>query len=208
MAAAFLVGAHQGEALWTLNTLTRLVATASSTGGALGVWEQRVTPAGNSPLHVHQREDEAFYILEGRVTFEIGGERLQASAGDFVFAPRQSPHRFAVDWEGAACSCWWSLAGSSASSLTWAVPPREAAFPRLSSQTPQTWRAPPAPMGSRSSPSRCSGGRRSDKAAVCSRPLAVTLIAPSPAPQAANSADKTSACSRTVRVACSCLSGG
>lgn len=101
MTAAFLVGAHQGQALWTLNTLTRLLAGAEATGGAMGAWDWRGTSAGNPPLHVHRREDEAFYVLEGRVSFEVGGERLAASAGDFVFAPRDLPHRFAVDSEEA-----------------------------------------------------------------------------------------------------------
>ncbi len=101
MTRAFLVGAEQGEALWSINTLTRLVAGAGSTGGVLGAWEWRGTSAGNTPLHVHHREDEVFYVLQGQVTFEVGKEKLPASAGDFVFAPRDIPHRFAVASEEA-----------------------------------------------------------------------------------------------------------
>lgn len=97
MTAAFLVGQGQGETLWSLNTLTRLLAGHAATGGSLGAFEQRLTAAGNPPLHVHGAEDEAFYVLEGRVTFEVGERRLEASPGDFVFAPRRVPHRFAVD---------------------------------------------------------------------------------------------------------------
>jgi mannose-6-phosphate isomerase-like protein (cupin superfamily) len=101
MTAPFLVGAQEGQALWTLNTLTRLLAGAASTAGALGAWDWRGSTAGNPPLHVHQREDEAFSVLEGRVIFEVGGTRLAASVGDFVFAPRGLPHRFAVDSDEA-----------------------------------------------------------------------------------------------------------
>ncbi|HXF56431.1 MAG TPA: quercetin 2,3-dioxygenase [Actinomycetota bacterium] len=97
MTTAFLVDAERGQALWSINTLTRVLAGADSTEGAMGVWEWRGTSAGNPPLHVHHREDEAFYLLEGRITFEVGEERLHASAGDFVFAPRDLPHRFAVE---------------------------------------------------------------------------------------------------------------
>lgn len=101
MTTAFLVGAQQGEALWTLNTLTRLLTEASATNGAMGAWEWWGTSAGNPPLHVHHREDEFFYILEGHVTFEVGEKRLEAAAGDFVFAPRDVAHRFAVTSEQA-----------------------------------------------------------------------------------------------------------
>jgi quercetin dioxygenase-like cupin family protein len=96
MTTAFVVRAEQGEALWTLNTLTRILAGAGTTGGAMGAWEWWGTAAGNPPLHVHHREDEAFYLLEGTVTFQVGEESFQTSAGDFVFAPRGLAHRFGV----------------------------------------------------------------------------------------------------------------
>lgn len=97
MTTAFLVPAGQGEALWGINALTRLLADKDATAGALGAFEQRLTVAGNPPLHVHRAEDEAFYVLEGEVSFEVGGDRLRARAGDFVFAPRGVPHRFGVE---------------------------------------------------------------------------------------------------------------
>lgn len=83
--------------IWSLNTLTTLLATAETTDGAMGAWVQRITPAGNVPLHVHSREDEAFYILEGSLTFYMGEERRPVGPGDFVFAPRGIPHQFTVD---------------------------------------------------------------------------------------------------------------
>ena len=56
---------------------------------------ETVIPAGHStPLHVHQHEDEAFYILAGTVDFVCGDERFRAQAGAFVFLPRMVPHTF------------------------------------------------------------------------------------------------------------------
>ncbi len=101
MTTPFLSSSPRGEALWTLNTRTTVLATADSTTGALGAWEQHLTGAGNTPLHVHQKEDEYFYVLEGRVLFEVAAERLAAGPGDFVFAPRGLPHRFSVESEMA-----------------------------------------------------------------------------------------------------------
>ena len=50
------------------------------------------------PLHVHDREDECFYVLEGELSVRCGGDAFAAAAGGFVFLPRGRPHRFwAVD---------------------------------------------------------------------------------------------------------------
>ena len=48
------------------------------------------------PLHVHAREEEAFYILEGEVEFELDGERTVARPGAFVMLPRAVTHGFAA----------------------------------------------------------------------------------------------------------------
>jgi quercetin dioxygenase-like cupin family protein len=53
-------------------------------------------PGLEAPLHVHHRDDEAFWILEGTVAFEVGDQTIEASAGDYVFAPRDIPHRYTI----------------------------------------------------------------------------------------------------------------
>jgi len=54
-------------------------------------------PAGDeAPLHVHHREDEGFWILEGYAVFEVGDTRVEAHAGDYLFGPRGIPHRYSV----------------------------------------------------------------------------------------------------------------
>ena len=58
------------------------------------------TPGRGGALHVHYREDEGFWILEGEVTFEVGEATIEASAGDYVFGPRNIPHRFTVGPNG------------------------------------------------------------------------------------------------------------
>jgi quercetin dioxygenase-like cupin family protein len=49
------------------------------------------------PLHVHQREDEWFYVLEGAITAFVAGDELAVDAGDLVFLPKGVPHTYAVD---------------------------------------------------------------------------------------------------------------
>src|SRR5204863_7297278 len=41
------------------------------------------------PLHLHHNEDETFYVLDGEVTFLVGGERIDLPAGDYLFGPRE-----------------------------------------------------------------------------------------------------------------------
>jgi mannose-6-phosphate isomerase-like protein (cupin superfamily) len=69
-----------------------LKASRLSTGGALSVVETRID--AGPPLHVHDREDECFYVLDGELSVRCGGDTFEAPAGSFVFLPRGRPHQF------------------------------------------------------------------------------------------------------------------
>jgi len=75
-------------------------ATARSTGGAYGLVESQIAPGFSPPLHVHHREDEAFWILEGSATFLVGEQTIEAGPGDYLFGPRDIPHKFTIGPEG------------------------------------------------------------------------------------------------------------
>jgi mannose-6-phosphate isomerase-like protein (cupin superfamily) len=80
-----------------LGTPTLLRATAETTNGGFGLIEHTMMPPGfGSPYHLHHREDESFYVLQGRVAFVCDGKWLTAGPGDFVFGPRNIPHGFKV----------------------------------------------------------------------------------------------------------------
>jgi len=91
----------EGEALWFLGGLATVKASTEATGGRVAVVEQLAPRGSGSPLHVHQREDEWFYVLEGELTFWVGGDVVVAPAGSFVFGPRGIPHTFLVSSEVA-----------------------------------------------------------------------------------------------------------
>ena len=76
--------------------LAVIKATAADTGGQMTIIEITEPPGVQAPLHVHHREDEAFWLLEGDVTFEVGDTTIAAHAGDYVFGPRDIPHRYTV----------------------------------------------------------------------------------------------------------------
>ena len=93
--------AGQGEALWAFGGLATIKADAASTDGRVFVTEQYAPRGAGSPLHIHHREDEWFYVLDGELTFWVGGEVVTASAGAFVYGPRDVAHTFVVSSETA-----------------------------------------------------------------------------------------------------------
>lgn len=95
------LGKDEGDALWFLGSLVTIKSSAESTGGRVGVTENLAPKGGGSPLHIHRREDEWFYAMEGELTFWVGGETIVAPAGSFVYGPRDIPHTFLVTSEEA-----------------------------------------------------------------------------------------------------------
>jgi quercetin dioxygenase-like cupin family protein len=94
------VHAGEGEAFWWLGSLAVIKATPAETGGQMTLIEMTEAPGAEAPLHVHHNEDEAFWLLEGDATFEVGDTTFQAHAGDYVYGPRNVPHRYTVGEAG------------------------------------------------------------------------------------------------------------
>lgn len=84
------------QAVWFLGALVRVRATADATGGALDVLEQRGERGYGSPLHRHLADEETFFVLDGELRVEVGGEAHAAGPGTVAFLPRQLPHAFVV----------------------------------------------------------------------------------------------------------------
>jgi quercetin dioxygenase-like cupin family protein len=96
-----VLGPDEGEALWAFGCLITVKASAETSGGKVAVLEHLAARGAGSPLHVHHREDEWFYVTEGVLTFWVGGEVIDAPAGSFVYGPREIPHTFTVSSERA-----------------------------------------------------------------------------------------------------------
>lgn len=90
----------------------RIKARAADTGGAFGLFEENFQREGaGPPLHVHSREDEGHYVLEGRFRFRLGDDEFVAGPGSWVWQPRGVPHSFKVESEGARALCFYSPGG-------------------------------------------------------------------------------------------------
>lgn len=94
---AFAFASGEGEKYWFLGTVMEVKVSGEETGGAFSVLEEIDPPGFEAPLHIHHREDEYFYVLEGEATFTIGDETVRATPGMFVFAPRDLAHTYKVE---------------------------------------------------------------------------------------------------------------
>lgn len=85
------------EQLWFLDTLVTIrVAHAEATDGISVI--ESFAPCGDSPpLHIHQTEDEVFYVLAGQFRFRLGEEDLRLTAGETLIAPKGVPHTYRVE---------------------------------------------------------------------------------------------------------------
>jgi len=72
----------------------RVLLRSEESGGAVSMIETRPAPGTGPSLH-HHDFDEAFYVLEGQLVFQLRDELVTAGPGDLVFAPRGVPHTFA-----------------------------------------------------------------------------------------------------------------
>src|SRR6185503_542343 len=72
----------------------KIVATAAETRNTHFAFEAIEPPGGGPPLHTHAGEEEFFLVLEGEMTFYVGGRRIKATEGQTAFVPRGVPHCF------------------------------------------------------------------------------------------------------------------
>ena len=95
-ASAALIHRPAGTACayWGPRDIYRFLVTGEESGGAYFVMEALVPPGGGPPPHIHTREDETVYVLEGEVEFLLGDETVTAGPGDFVNVPLGTVHRF------------------------------------------------------------------------------------------------------------------
>lgn len=95
-------GTIVGSPRWFLGSRMTVLATADETGGAYGLMVQQARRGFSPPLHCHAREDDAYVVLEGELTFQLDGAGRLVGAGSHVFLPRGVPHTFRVESETAS----------------------------------------------------------------------------------------------------------
>jgi mannose-6-phosphate isomerase-like protein (cupin superfamily) len=100
----------RGQQRWFFGMLAEVKASAADTGGQYSLVEITAPANHQFPLHVHYREDEGFYVLEGSVTIHVGEQTVELGPGQHAYGPRDVPHTFTIGPDGARML--WVLAPS------------------------------------------------------------------------------------------------
>jgi quercetin dioxygenase-like cupin family protein len=93
---------NEGQTVAVVGDVYRFLATGDDTDGRYAMFEAVVPPGGGPPPHIHSREEESFYVLEGEITFQVGDARFVAKAGTFANMPVGSLHSFRNDTDRLA----------------------------------------------------------------------------------------------------------
>ncbi len=95
-ASVLVRAAGEGPATWAMGSLFERLASGAETAGAFGMSLITQPPGIATPLHLHTREAEAFYVLDGTLIYQAGGELHHLAAGSFIYLPPNVPHAFRI----------------------------------------------------------------------------------------------------------------
>lgn len=93
---AVVRGPGTGRGTWAMQSLFEHLLESSPGGEGLGVALVTQPPGVATPPHRHTREAEAFYLLEGRMDYQVGDQLHELYAGCFIHLPRGLPHAFRI----------------------------------------------------------------------------------------------------------------
>ena len=88
--------AGTGPATWAMGSLFERLVSGPETADQVAASVVTQPPGVATPLHVHSHEAEAFYLLEGSMTYRAGEGLFHLVHGDFIYLPRGVPHAFRV----------------------------------------------------------------------------------------------------------------
>lgn len=118
------------RSVWYNGSLMTFLATAEDTEGKFALIEAVARKGNTPPPHIHHREDEIFYVVEGEITASVGNKTIKATPGTLVFMPRDMVHSFTIESEQvrmlvlltpAGMEGWFKELGVPASAMT--LPP-------------------------------------------------------------------------------------
>jgi uncharacterized cupin superfamily protein len=84
----------EGRSIWVVGDRYTIKCSGKDTGGAYALMEAIVPPSSGPPPHIHSREDEAFYVLDGELQFHADGRSFSATSGAWVTLTNGSLHYF------------------------------------------------------------------------------------------------------------------
>ncbi len=86
--------AKKAQPFWVFGGVFRFLLTEEESGGSSATMEILVPPGIGPDSHIHESEEEQFYVIEGELTYQVGEQTIHASSGDFIHIPRGTVHSF------------------------------------------------------------------------------------------------------------------
>ncbi len=97
IAAQTITPAVSANPGWSQTAMTSVLMGREQTRGKATLMEAIQLRGSEPGLHAHQSADEIYYVIEGKMTFQVAGETIAAPAGTSVFIGRGQEHTFTVD---------------------------------------------------------------------------------------------------------------
>jgi quercetin dioxygenase-like cupin family protein len=92
-----LVGPRAGRTVtYGQGSSAELKIAGEQSGGEWAVVEWRVRAGDEPPIHIHTREDETLYVLDGAITAFVGDQQIEVEAGSYAALPKDVPHGLIV----------------------------------------------------------------------------------------------------------------
>ncbi|TDD57677.1 cupin domain-containing protein [Kribbella antibiotica] len=140
----------QSPAYWNVGTYWRVLADGSQTDGRSCTFEELCPQGLVAPPHVHDKEEEAFFILEGDFVFTVGDEEIPAGPGSYIYLPPKVRHGFRVESEVGRVYNMLTPAGFEQNIITNGQPAPQVSMPPPGTSAVPLWRQlrtsrPPAP---------------------------------------------------------------
>jgi quercetin dioxygenase-like cupin family protein len=89
-----------------------LKISGEESGGDWAVIEWRLRAGDEPPIHIHTREDETLYVLEGAITAFVGDDQIEVEAGSYAALPKDVPHGLIVRGEEVRLLLTFAPAGT------------------------------------------------------------------------------------------------
>jgi mannose-6-phosphate isomerase-like protein (cupin superfamily) len=145
--APAVVAADDAPAFWQLGILWNVPLSADTTAGQLSLLDQTMPRGSGPPSHVHERYDEGFFVISGRIRYVVGDsdDELVADEGAAVWIPRGTRHSFEVLSETCRVLNFYTPGGFDESVSLRAAPAQTRTLPPSGTQEADAHRPPMVP---------------------------------------------------------------
>jgi quercetin dioxygenase-like cupin family protein len=99
MTEPYILAEGEGRSYVWHDVVFTIKAAGPETHDGLAVWEVTTRPGEEPAPHVHESEDEIFYVLSGSITFHVAGKSLPVRQHGFAFVPRGTVHTYTIETE-------------------------------------------------------------------------------------------------------------